>query len=175
MPSVSKKQHNLMAAVAKNPAFAKKVGIKQSVGEEFLQADKGKKFGGGGMAKCKKYEEGGLTFAEMDESDRGEAARKAIEDLNARQAAKSEAAGGASSVKPSRRAVPKVNAGDIRENLRDMDMAGVDTGYDATERARNARKTQTRHFSGRPTAMKKGGSVRGCGCAIKGKTKGRMV
>ena len=51
MPSVSKKQHNLMAAVAKNPAFAKKVGIKQSVGEEFLQADKGKKFKGGGMAK----------------------------------------------------------------------------------------------------------------------------
>jgi len=40
-----------MAAVAKNPAFAKKVGIKQSVGEEFLQADKGKKFKGGGMAK----------------------------------------------------------------------------------------------------------------------------
>ena len=37
-----------MAAVAKNPAFAKKVGIKQSVGEEFLKADKGKKFGLGG-------------------------------------------------------------------------------------------------------------------------------
>ena len=40
-----------MAAVAKNPGFAKKVGIKQSVGEEFLQADKGKKFGMGGSAK----------------------------------------------------------------------------------------------------------------------------
>jgi hypothetical protein len=51
MPSVSKKQHNLMAAVAKNPAFAKKVGIKQSVGQDFLNADKGKKFKGGGMAK----------------------------------------------------------------------------------------------------------------------------
>jgi hypothetical protein len=49
MPSKSKKQHNFMAAVAKNPAFAKKVGIKKSVGEEFLQADKGKKFKGGGM------------------------------------------------------------------------------------------------------------------------------
>jgi hypothetical protein len=51
MPSVSKKQHNLMAAVAKNPAFAKKVGIKQSVGQDFLTADKGKKFRSGGMAK----------------------------------------------------------------------------------------------------------------------------
>ena len=52
MPSKSKAQHNLMAAVANNPAFAKKVGIKKSVGEEFLQADKGKKFKGGGMAKA---------------------------------------------------------------------------------------------------------------------------
>jgi hypothetical protein len=51
MPSTSKKQHNLMAAVANNPAFAKKVGIKQSVGEEFMKADKGRKFGSGGMLK----------------------------------------------------------------------------------------------------------------------------
>jgi hypothetical protein len=40
-----------MAAVAKNPAFAKKVGIKQSVGEDFLKADKGRKFGSGGMTR----------------------------------------------------------------------------------------------------------------------------
>ena len=41
-----------MAAIAKNPAFAKKVGIKSSVGEHFLTADKGKKFKeGGAMAK----------------------------------------------------------------------------------------------------------------------------
>jgi len=43
MPSKSKKQHNLMAAVANNPKFAKKTGIPQSVGEEFMKADKGKK------------------------------------------------------------------------------------------------------------------------------------
>ena len=49
MPSKSKKQHNLMAAVANNPAFAKKVGISKSVGEEFMKADKSKKFKGGGM------------------------------------------------------------------------------------------------------------------------------
>jgi len=40
-----------MAAIAKNPAFAKKVGIKPSVGEEFLKADKGKKFKEGGDMK----------------------------------------------------------------------------------------------------------------------------
>ena len=48
MPSVSKKQHNLMAMVANNPAKAKELGIPQSVGTEFVQADKGKKFGSGG-------------------------------------------------------------------------------------------------------------------------------
>ena len=51
MPSASKKQHNFMAAIAKNPSFAKKVGIKPSVGEEFLKADKGKKFKQGGIMK----------------------------------------------------------------------------------------------------------------------------
>jgi hypothetical protein len=48
MPSVSKKQHNLMAGVANNPAFAKKVGIPRSVGQDFMEADKGKKFRKGG-------------------------------------------------------------------------------------------------------------------------------
>ena len=51
MRRVSKKQHNFMAAVAKNPGFAKKVGIPRSVGEEFLTADKGKKFREGGTMK----------------------------------------------------------------------------------------------------------------------------
>ena len=37
-----------MEAVAHNPAFAKKVGIKQSVGKEFAAADKGKSFKQGG-------------------------------------------------------------------------------------------------------------------------------
>lgn len=50
MPSTSKKQHNLMAAVAHNPAFAKRVGIPQSVGKDFTAADKGRKFGKGGMS-----------------------------------------------------------------------------------------------------------------------------
>ena len=40
-----------MAAVAKNPSFAKKVGVPRSVGEEFLTADKGKKFKKGGEMK----------------------------------------------------------------------------------------------------------------------------
>ena len=49
MPSKSPSQHRLMAAVAHNPAFAKKVGIPQSVGKDFATADKGKKFANGGL------------------------------------------------------------------------------------------------------------------------------
>lgn len=39
MPSKSPKQARMMAAVAHNPAFAKKVGVPQKVGKEFNQAD----------------------------------------------------------------------------------------------------------------------------------------
>jgi len=51
MPSTSKKQHNFMAAVANNPAFAKKAGVPASVGKEFLNADKGRTFSKGGDMK----------------------------------------------------------------------------------------------------------------------------
>jgi len=50
MPSKSKAQHKLMTAVAHNPEFAKKVGIPQSVGKDFSEADKGKKFKKGGVS-----------------------------------------------------------------------------------------------------------------------------
>jgi len=51
VPSVSGKQHRFMAAVANNPKFAKKAGVPQSVGAEFLKADKGRKFKEGGEMK----------------------------------------------------------------------------------------------------------------------------
>lgn len=74
MPSSSKKQRNFMAAVAHNPAFAKKVGVPQSVGKDFNEADKGRKFGKGGTMK--KYADGGIYTekgmgAAPDEPDMG--------------------------------------------------------------------------------------------------------
>ena len=51
MPSKSAAQRNFMAAVAHNPAFAKKAGVPQSVGKEFNTADKGKTFKQGGIMK----------------------------------------------------------------------------------------------------------------------------
>jgi hypothetical protein len=60
MPSKSKAQHNFMAAVAHNPAFAKKAGVPQSVGKDFNEADKGRKFSKGG--DMKKMNMGGMTM-----------------------------------------------------------------------------------------------------------------
>ena len=60
MPSKNLKQHNFMAAVAHNPAFAKKAGVPQTVGKEFVKADKES-----GMKSMKKMADGGITKAKM--------------------------------------------------------------------------------------------------------------
>ena len=54
MPSSSKKQHKFMEAVAHNPAFAKKAGVPQSVGADFIKADTGRKFAKGGETMATK-------------------------------------------------------------------------------------------------------------------------
>ena len=65
MPSTSKKQHNFMAAVANNPSFAKKAGVPQSVGKEFVNADKGRKFSQGGQTMATKSSGNGISKAKM--------------------------------------------------------------------------------------------------------------
>jgi hypothetical protein len=40
MPTESRKEHNFMEMIAHNPAAAKRVGVAQSVGKEFVAADK---------------------------------------------------------------------------------------------------------------------------------------
>jgi hypothetical protein len=60
MPSSSAKQHRFMEAIAHNKAFAKKVGVPQSVGQEYSKADKGKTFKqGGDMMSKKMFEKSG--------------------------------------------------------------------------------------------------------------------
>jgi hypothetical protein len=51
VPSTSKKQADFMRAVAHSPKFAKQVKVPQSVGEDFMKADK----------KAKRFAEGGVT------------------------------------------------------------------------------------------------------------------
>lgn len=51
MPSKSKSQHNLMAMVAHDKAASKRLGIPQSVGKDYVKADKGRNFVEGGDMK----------------------------------------------------------------------------------------------------------------------------
>ena len=73
MPSTSKKQHNFMAAVANNPSFAKKAGVPQSVGKEFSNADKNRKFKEGGDTMASKMNAG---FMAMMAKKKGAPAKK---------------------------------------------------------------------------------------------------
>ena len=50
-----------MAAVANNPKFAKKVGVSKTVGEEFMKADKGRKFKAGGLKETDAASNPGLA------------------------------------------------------------------------------------------------------------------
>jgi hypothetical protein len=75
MPSTSKKQHNFMAAIAHSPAFAKKVGVPQSVGQDFNKADKGRKFREGGLMESEKAKElrHARTLAKISKEELAEA------------------------------------------------------------------------------------------------------
>jgi hypothetical protein len=61
MPVVSKKQGKFMQAVANSPKFAKKVGVKQSIGREFTKEKDMKK-------AVKKMNMGGRAMNDRDGS-----------------------------------------------------------------------------------------------------------
>jgi hypothetical protein len=71
-----------MAAIAHSPAFAKKVGIPQSVGRDFTKADKGRKFSKGGdtMAKSDMKED-----MKMDKSQDKAMIKKAFKQHDAQE------------------------------------------------------------------------------------------
>jgi len=95
MPSSSKKQSDFMRAVAHSPSFAKKVGVSQSVGQDFSSADKGRKFAKGGVMKnC--YAEGGMSDKVQDKAMMQKAVNKHEGRLHKGQPMTKLAKGGAS-------------------------------------------------------------------------------
>lgn len=76
MPSVSSKQHRLMQAVSHSPAFAKKVGIPQSVGSDFERADKGRKFAKGGETMATKMNPGFMAMMAKKKGGKSDALAK---------------------------------------------------------------------------------------------------
>jgi hypothetical protein len=65
MPSTSKKQHKFMEAIAHSPSFAKKAGVPQSVGKDFSNADKNRKFSKGGVTMATKSTKSSAMPAKM--------------------------------------------------------------------------------------------------------------
>ena len=130
MPSKSKKQHNFMAAVANNPKFAKQAGVPQSVGKDYVEADK--------MKGMKKYQAGGMEGQGFND--------RLDESMGARNGKK---------------------------------MQGMKARRDESEGMEKA--MGRRKFAGNKSMdkamprMKKGGKVRGAGCATKGVRAAKMV
>jgi hypothetical protein len=76
MPSKTPAQKKFMQAVAHSPAFAKKVGVPQSVGKDFSTADKNRKFSKGGdtmanTSRMNRLEELGRVNAEKASTAKG--------------------------------------------------------------------------------------------------------
>jgi hypothetical protein len=75
MPAKSKKQKKFMQAVANNPEFAKKVGVKQTVGKEFTKEKDMKKVKkmnmGGNTSRMNRTEELGRVDAERADTASG--------------------------------------------------------------------------------------------------------
>lgn len=77
-----------MAAVANNPSFAKKVGVSQSVGQDFNKADKGRKFSKGGDTMASKMSAG---FMAMTAKKKGGEGKDALAKHAAKPASKAHA------------------------------------------------------------------------------------
>jgi len=154
-----------MAAVAHNPAFAKKVGIPQSVGKEFNKADKGRKSGRGSDMGKKDMSFGEKVEADnkAKEKDAEERARKYRTDAMMEEGKKKGGMigeyGGAEKYKS--KAAKKKHE---KKESPSMEMA-----------EKVANKAVKSHEKRMHKGMSGGGSVRGDGCATRGKTRGRIV
>ena len=117
MPSTSKKQHNFMAAVANNPSFAKKVGVPQSVGKEFNQADKSRKFSKGGDTMASKMNPGFMAM------------------MAKKKAGAKKMAGGGMPMKDGKPAFIGDGKGMKNGGMKKMNMGGMANGGSASKRA----------------------------------------
>jgi hypothetical protein len=162
MPSKSKKQHNLMALVANDPKAAKRLGIPKSVGEEFMKADKSKKFGSGGSTGALK---------EVDASENPGLSKLPTEARNKM-----------GYMKKGGMAKKKMNMGGMADMAQDKKMAKKAVGMHEKQLHGGKKSDLAKLKSGGMTKMKKGGScyskggqlAKANGIAVKGKTKGKM-
>ena len=177
MPSTSKKQHNFMAAVAHNPAFAKKAGVPQSVGKDFNEADKGRKFSKGGDMKM--VNKGGKMVPSFAADGKGKMAKGGMTFNDDREPGSS---GGGEGTQVGAPGLPGYDnssgaGGDKRGGLikaKKMAMGGMtkaDMKQDKGMMQKAVNKHEGRlHKGATMTKLSKGGGIES-----KGKTKGKMI
>lgn len=162
-----------MAMVAHDPKAAKRMGIPQSVGQEFMKADKGRKFGFGGPT-MKKEMKAAKIFAKAGEKKLAEHERREAEgkEEDTPAIAKKEMSVLKKAKAP--KDVMEYEASEHKE--KGMKKGGMTGPY----RKAADGITQRGKTRGAEIRMAKGGSVGGYrraadGIASKGKTRGAMV
>ena len=156
MPSKSKAQHRLMQAVAHNPEFAKKVKIPVSVGKDFSEADKGKTF-----------RKGGTTNPSMSSINKQQTHHGKLQLPNVSL----NKAMGARSLK-FKEGGKTMKHEDIKM---DKKVAKKAIGMHE-EQMHSGKKSDLKGLKKGGACMANGGYVRSAdGCAVRGKTKGKMV
>ena len=200
MPAKSKKQEKFMQAVANNPKFAKKVGVPTKVGKEFTKETKVKKYKPGGKVITLEKEK--ARIKEMVKEDRYKKIRERDMKLfgpNEESKPVKKAAGGLAkaAVKAVKKFLPKKKEtnpfkstvgdsyadrakkqGEIEQFiLKDKSIYKTKKDKDEALKTLSERmKRERKETLNKKMGMKKGGKVY-CkdGCAVRGKTKGRMV
>ena len=192
-----------MMAVAHSPAFAKKVGIPQSVGKDFAEADKGRKFKQGGtMATKEMHSEKGemkkdiaqdkklikKAFGMHDKQEHKGEHTNLSKLKKGGMAMKKMAMGGATKYdktpKPSSMAKDleagsgkKIAFGESAVQKRGHTKGTEERSNKTLGIQSGAKGGSNKTVNAAPIKMAKGGSAsaRADGCAVKGKTKGTMM
>lgn len=166
MPSVSKKQHNFMAAVANNPKFAKKVGVKSSIGEEFMKADKGRKFREGGLKEVDSDSNPGLSKLPTEVRNKMGYMKKGGDVKESKMMVKKEIEF------MKKKGAPKAMMKHEMAEAKGMKKGGM-------AECKTVAKKEVKAHEKRMHKMAGGGKVgqlsKADGCAVKGKSKGTMV
>ena len=152
-----------MALVANDPKAAKRLGIPKSVGEEFMKADKSKKFGSGGSTGALK---------EVDASENPGLSKLPTEARNKMGYMKK----GGMAKKKMNMGGMAYKEGSKADMAQDKKTAKKAVGMHEKQLHGGKKSDLAKLKSGGMTKMKKGGScyAKGGGIEVRGKTKGKM-
>jgi hypothetical protein len=150
-----------MAAVANNPAFAKKAGVPQSVGKDFSKADKGKTFKEGGSMAGKMNPGFMAMMAKKKESKPSAMGKPTMKP-------------GMSTAKDGMKKPTPMAKTDMAGSMMGMKKGGMPM---AMKDGKKVPAFAAKKMMGGGMAYSKGGSAssRADGIATKGKTKGKLL